>query len=370
MKIAHVVTLLSSQGAFGGPTTVAWQQTASLARRGHTVTLLGGWDGQAKTTCPEGVEVLRFRARQVVPRAGFSGLWSPALSRYLLRNSQAFDVIHIHLGRDMVTLPAAQIAMSRRVPYVAQTHGMIIPDSRTRAIVVDALATRRILTGAQRVFFLTNNEREALNGVARAALPLEQLKNGIAADDQEALPTSSAPDVLFCARLHPRKRVLAFADMAAELIRDGGAATFSVVGADEGDLYALRKRIADQDLQGRLVYEGSLSPDAVRDRLRRASVYVLPSVNEPFPMTVLEAMAVGTPVVITDSCHIAADLDHDGAALVTDGSSAGLASAVRRLMADASLRTDLRERAFDVLNTDYNIDHVAAQLDDTYHGLI
>jgi glycosyltransferase involved in cell wall biosynthesis len=372
MKICHVVTLLSADGAFGGPTSVAWQQALSLAHRGNKVTLLCGWDGRAEIQLADGVDVLPFRARQLVPGADSSGLCAPSLCLYLLRYGRSFDVLHIHLARDLITLTAAQIASASHLPYVVQTHGMIGPDQRTKATITDTLATRRTLRKARRLLFLTDEEQDALKQVAHGFLPLERLKNGIASEETDALQEGNhhVQEVLFCARLHPRKRVLAFADMAAELLRRGVDASFVVVGPDEGDLTRLQSRIRDTDLRGRLAYEGALPPVEVRDRLRRASVYVLPSENEPFPMTVLEAMSVGTPAVLTDSCHIATELHAQDAALVTDGSPEGLADAVQRLLIDSQTWKTLRAHAFDAVRTTYSIDAVGAQLEATYRSAI
>lgn len=345
-----------------------------MARNRHNVTLLGGWDGQASPPDLDGVAVRLFRARQLIPATRFSGLISPGLSRYLISHSKAYDLVHIHLGRDLVTLNAALIAKARRLPYVVQTHGMITPDTRMKARLLDSIATRRTLLGADRVFYLTQNEQTALNDVAGQKLWLEYLRNGITIDNAETSEghnsSSTVKTVLFCARLHPRKRVLAFADMAAALVRRGVDANFVVAGPDDGDLSALRTRASRSDLKGRLSYEGALSPDVVSNRLRQATVYVLPSINEPFPMTVLEAMAVGTPAVLTDTCHIGAELNEQGAALITDGSPERLADAVQRLLTDDLAYQSVRSNAFELLKANYSIDAVATQLDSTYRDVL
>jgi hypothetical protein len=72
MRILHVVTLVSADGAYGGPVAVAVAQTQALAELGHDVTLLAGWDGRAKLSAPKvDVQLLRARAdRPVRGRAG------------------------------------------------------------------------------------------------------------------------------------------------------------------------------------------------------------------------------------------------------------------------------------------------------------
>src|SRR6478735_802081 len=104
MRIAHVVTYVSADGAFGGPVAVAIAQAEELARRGNDVHFLAGWDGVATLQIP-GVDVRLFATKHRAP--GLSGLSAPGLRRFLGRHRDSFDVVHVHLGRDLVTLPAA-----------------------------------------------------------------------------------------------------------------------------------------------------------------------------------------------------------------------------------------------------------------------
>ena len=377
MKIAHVVTYLSDDHAFGGPLSVARAQTRELVRRGHRVDLLTGWDGVGHLDLP-GVTVRTFPVRQAVPRTGFSGLVAPGLHA-ALTTPGAYDVVHIHLARDLITLPAARRALARKIPYVLQPHGMVMPDPRLRARVTDRLATRSVLSGAARVLALTEVEADGLASLSGQALPLTRLANGLPyAPPSDADPggtsaqraASGGPEVLFLARLHPRKRVLAFAAMAQILIERGVAARFSVAGPDEGELAALRAEIQDRGLSEHLTYEGPVATDDVPARLASAAVYVLPSVHEPFPMTVLEALSAGTPTVVTDTCHISGILDKHGAALVTDGSPVALADAVERLLREPGTVAQLRDGGRRALAAEFSITAVADQLEEIYASAI
>jgi glycosyltransferase involved in cell wall biosynthesis len=213
------------------------------------------------------------------------------------------------------------LARARRVPYVVQTHGMIQPDPRLKARVLDAIGMRRLLMAARRRFVLTHHEHDDLIEVLRASVPCERLQNGVPeARDEPRVDRGAGREVLFCARLHRRKRPVAFVDMADELVSRGVSATFPLVGPDGGELSAVEGAIVAAGLQKVVHYEGALDHAAVPARMRRADVYVLPSINEPFPMSLLEALSLGVPSVRTDTCDIADLLIEYNAALVTDGS--------------------------------------------------
>ncbi|MCZ0990571.1 glycosyltransferase [Streptomyces diastatochromogenes] len=107
-------------------------------------------------------------------------------------------------------------------------------------------------------------------------------------------------------------------EMAALVHQELPEARFTLYGPDDGSLPAVRRLIAD-GLTDVVHYGGALDPADAREAYRTAAVHVLASVNEPFGMTVIEAMAAGTPVVLTDTCGIADELARRGAAVVTDG---------------------------------------------------
>ncbi|WP_052129065.1 glycosyltransferase [Clavibacter michiganensis] len=364
LRIAHVLPYVSADGAFGGPVAVAIEQCRELARQGHRVALLAGWDGDVDLRV-EGVDVRLFRARPI-PGLGFSGLLSPALARALRQHAREFDVIHIHLGRHLIALSAADICRRAGVPYVLQTHGMVIEDPRPRARLLDAACVRRLLGDARAVLALTEAESDALSAVSRGGATVVRVRNGVSSGtitrDQDP---SRLPEVLFLARLHPRKRVLAFAETAALLHERGVAARFAVVGPDEGDRQALLDFI-DRRPGIPLSYEGSIAPGRSAVRLATADVYVLPSVREVFPMTVLESMSVGTPVVLTQDCGISAELRDAAAALVTDGTPAGMADAVAEILESKTLRESLLAGMRKSLAEDFGIAAVATTLIDIY----
>ncbi|WP_317231536.1 glycosyltransferase [Clavibacter capsici] len=364
LRIAHVLPYVSADGAFGGPVAVAVEQCRELARQGHRVALLAGWDGRVDLRV-EGVDVRLFRARPI-PGLGFSGLLSPALARALRQHAREFDVIHLHLGRHLIALSAADICRRAGVPYVLQTHGMVIEDPRPRARLLDAACVRRLLGDARAVLALTEAESDALSAVSRGGATVVRVRNGVSSGtitrDQDP---SRLPEVLFLARLHPRKRVLAFAETAALLHERGVAARFAVVGPDEGDRQALLEFI-DRRPGVPLSYEGSIAPGHSAVRLAAADAYVLPSVREVFPMTVLESMSVGTPVVLTQDCGISAELRDAGAALVTDGTPAGMADAVAGILESRTLRESLLAGMRKSLAEDFGIAAVATTLIEIY----
>ncbi|MEA5453400.1 glycosyltransferase [Sinomonas sp. JGH33] len=307
MRILHVLTLVTPDGSLGGPLRVAVNQLAALREKGHEVLLAAGargFDGPLPDEY-EGIPVRLFSAFPSVPGTGFAGLAAPAMLPWLARWARDADVVHVHLARDLVTLPAAVVLGALGVPYVVQTHGMIDSSERRLAAVLDVVATRRAVRDAQAVLALTARERSDLLEVVPGLPTPELLHNGVPATRLRARPGRSAVDVLFLARLHERKRPLVFVDAAKLLAREFPTARFSLVGPDEGQGDAVRAALASDDADGRIRWEGPLEPGQTLERMAQSSVYVLPASHEPFGMTVVEAMSVGLPVVVLNDCGLA-----------------------------------------------------------------
>jgi len=270
-----------------------------------------------------------------------------------------------------VTLPAAVLAALFGVRYVVQPHGMIAPDKRAKARIFDALATHRVLRRASRVFALTEREQSNLAALTPTPQSIDQIPNGIRhypEHQRPATPSGRIPEVVFIARLHPNKRVMAFANMARLLYDDGVVAKFTVFGPDEGDLSKLLEYIRSGSAPPSLTYEGPLKQGRAPDRLAAADVYVLPSEREVFPMTVLESLAVGTPSVVTVGCEISHELEQNAAALVTDGTPTQLASAVRTLLLDRAMWRELANNGRVLVREHFGIEMVADKLEAAYRG--
>jgi glycosyltransferase involved in cell wall biosynthesis len=366
MRILQVVTLIAPDGAYGGPARVALNQSAELAARGYNVTLAAATRGfRQPPTEIDGVPVHLFKARTMLPKLGFPGIGSPGLYRWFRSNSSGFDVVHIHFGRDLVAVPIAVSAHRSRVPYVLQTHGMVVPSQHPLSRPLDAVWTRKLLRDARAVLYLTEKEREQLGEVARSPLHLVQLGNGVP-DYTPAGSGSRQPEVLFVARMHARKRPLMFIEVAKALLREGVDAQFTLIGPDEGEGAALRAALRNET---RICWEGPLAPADVPARMSEASIYVLPSEREPYPMTVLEAMAVGLPVVLAADCGLAPLVKRARCGLVVEDDQVAFVDAVRSLLADRALASEMGELARKTAYNEFGMSVIGDRLECLYDAV-
>ncbi|NHW47734.1 glycosyltransferase [Paenarthrobacter sp. MSM-2-10-13] len=181
---------------------------------------------------------------------------------------------------------------------------------------------------------------------------------------------NSSFQFLYLARLHSRKRPTVLVDAAAMLAKTiDKQIEVALVGPDEGEESKVRQQILDTGTSDWIRIEGPLQPGSTLDRMRKASVYVLPSVNEPFPMSVLEAMSVGVPVIVTDSCGLAPFIAESGAGIVSDSSVEVLSAAMRRFVEEPGLRASAAAAAVGLARERFSMYAVTSQLEDVYQSL-
>ncbi|OBB44627.1 glycosyltransferase [Mycobacterium sp. 852002-51961_SCH5331710] len=376
MKVLQVLTLVSPDGAYGGPARVAFNQCAALLEAGHEATLIAGTHGYPiPPQRIDGTPVRLFAARRVLPGLGYAATWTPAMTGWLRRHGPGFDVVHVHLARDLVTVPAARTALQLGLPVVVQTHGMVITGTHPLAAPIDALWTKKLLGSASAVFYLNDAERAELEAIGGPGLRLEPLVNGVSTEEvANPVKRSQPPEVLFLARLHERKRPEVFAAAALELLRKDVDAQFALVGPPEGAEGAVDRIIAEARADGFgeacLRREPAVPPELVAERMGAAAVYVLPAVREPFGMSVIEALAEGVPVVINADGGLADFVERNGCGVVVAGGPHDYADAISRLLADPETAQAQGEAGRAAVRETYGMAPVLQRLEDVYGSIV
>jgi glycosyltransferase involved in cell wall biosynthesis len=147
----------------------------------------------------------------------------------------------------------------------------------------------------------------------------------------------------FAGRLGPQKAL----EIALEAVASVADVTLVLAG-DGPERAALEARAIELGLEGRARFLGSVSREQVLRLFRAADASVLSSAWENFPHTVVEALAVGCPVIATAVGGVPEVVrDGENGLLVPPGDASALAGAIRRFFDDGELRRRLVEAAAD-----------------------
>ena len=276
------------------------------------------------------------------------------------------NLVHIHGLYDLLGPAAAAVSRGLEIPYVVETMGMFRPVAggalRKRAFM--RLFGRSMLRGAARFVVTSGREADDLvnGGIDKDRIDVRH--NGV--EPVAATATAGAgpgpafraahgigpetPFVLFLGRISPVKNIelllAAFARLAAP------DAVLVIAGPAEGSKYLGKLK----EIAGRLgtadrvriigpVYGGDKAA-----ALAEAAMLVLPSVNENFGTVAVEAMAVGTPAVVTETCGVAEHL-RDGGGLVVALDADDMRTAIDSLLVNDGPRSDMGDRAKVIAST-------------------
>ncbi len=227
-----------------------------------------------------------------------------------LASTREFDIIHCH---DWMTIPAGQELKKRTgKPLVFTIHSTEY--DRTANLypfknIVDV--EKRGIDEADLVITVSKNMKEQLIQRYQAdEKKVTVIYNGV---DYLRFPgiteKSHRNIVLFLGRLTNQKGPDFFLHAAAKVLEEESNVLFAVAG--QGDkLPELIGEAIDLGIMDHVIFTGYLSEEELLRAYEMADVYVMPSVSEPFGITALEAIASGTPVIVSKNAGVCERIKH------------------------------------------------------------
>ncbi|MCK1735273.1 glycosyltransferase [Bradyrhizobium sp. 138] len=377
MKIVHVIPSLAP--LHGGPTFVAMNLTKALADRGHDVHLV--------TTDRAGVPDLRWLDNvsvRVVKEKFSPYAYAPGLARELKPLIPASDVVHIHGLYLYPTVLAAKLALRHGVPYIVRPAGALDPYHLSRKVlkkaVFDRLVHNRVLRNASAFHFTTEVEMEISQPRTYARKSIV-VPNGLDVAGIERLSqkgrfrktlgkAGSKKLVLFLGRINYKKGFEILIPAFATLRKSIPDVHLVIAGNDDGHLSAVRALIEAHDIAEDCTVTGFLGAPEKFEALADADVFALPSYSENFANALFEALACGTPCVISNRVNSWPEVAAAGAAAVIDTKVEDLVDALGEVLSSAERRGALSQNARDFTRQNYDWSTIASKLEYEYQSLV
>lgn len=384
MRVLHLIPSISPLR--GGPSQAVLALAAAQRARGLDAVVL--------TTNDHGDRVLgdlpigRWCERQGVPVLAFAR-WSPpirALREFavasgllggLRRELAATDLLHVHALFSFPSTAGMALARQQQVPYLLRSIGQLnrwsLRQSPGRKRLLLKLVERRNLNGARALHFTSDAEREEAADLGLRP-PAIVLPLGVELPELDPpVPASADREVrwLFLSRIHPKKQLPVLFEALADLQRRQPAARWLLDVAGDGDasyveqLQQLAQRLG---LAERIHWCGFATGDAKAALLARADWFVLPSASENFGIAAAEALAAGTPVILSPGVALAPDVGQAGAGLVCEPEPAALAQALERALQPPSAAMVQAARALAAER--YSWPAIAAALEQHYEAIL
>jgi glycosyltransferase involved in cell wall biosynthesis len=375
VKILHVISSVNPAG--GGPIEGIRQLGRTLERQGHDVEI-------ASLDSPE-APYLKQSPLRVYPLGpghlhyGFSPRFVP----WLRSNASRYNAVIVNGIWQYHSFGTWQALHGGQIPYVLFTHGMLdpwfkkeYPLKHVKKWMYWPWAEYRVLRDASAVLFTCEEERR----LARDSFWLYKCHEVVVsygtakpegdaeAEKQEFL--SHYPELrgkrlaFFIGRIHPKKGCDLLIEAFAKVLGSEPDWQLVIAGPDQVGLReSLNYRAAELGMASKVTWTGMLSGTMKWGALRSAEIFVLPSHQENFGIAVAEALAAGTPTLISNKVNIWREIEADGAGIVAEDTLEGTCQLFQSYASlSEEKQMDMRRAALDCFIQRFEIKRAAGTL--------
>lgn len=380
MKVLHIIPSISPLR--GGPSVAVLEMAAAQRHLGIDAAILTTND-HGPGINPE-MPLGEWFKQDEVPILAFprwSPQWglfrefaiSPNLSLWLTSNIGNYQILHVHALFSWPCTTAMAIARRVGVPYVIRTIGQLnhwsLNQKAVRKRIFLHLIERRNLSGAAALHFTTKEEQVQARDLDIATrswvIPL-----GVSVHEEhvDSPPRNERPTTfLFLSRIHPKKQLERLIEAFWLLQQRLPEASWLLRIAGNGDpdyLSRLRRQVRTLGLEDRCQWLGFLEGDAKWKALQDADWFVLPSASENFGIAAIEALAAGTPPILSPEVAVAADIAAATAGQVSSSEPKQLVLILETALSGPT--PEMRASARTLAATKYSWSAIANQLHQAY----
>jgi glycosyltransferase involved in cell wall biosynthesis len=396
LHIVYVAHAYKPAYRIGGPIWSISALAEGMVARGHRVTVFAT-NGNAeedldvptdREVMVDGVGVWYFRRTEPIKHylpwfkyvsQSIGYLYTPDLRPTMKSMLPSIDVVHTQMPFVYPTQAAARVALAGGRPLFYSQRGVFDPSrlrfrSWKKSLYI-RLVERPIMRRATGLVALTPEEAESFRALG-VRTPVHLIPNGINVEQfrRVASPGSvldlgisdSDQVILFLARVHETKGPDVAVDAFIRIAQAHPHAVLVLAGNDEQGLLArLMEKVAALNLQKRVLAPGLVSGQRKIDLLARADVFVLPSIGEGLSMAALEALASGTPAVLSRECNLPI-VGEVGAGAVVNRTPEDFARAISRLLSNPELRRESADSAYRLARDHFSWSPILNRLEDIY----
>lgn len=339
MKILRVVSDLYPV-VVGGIGLHAHEMSKWQAKLGHDVTVYtSNGDGRPIQESKDGYKIVRFR--NVLKLMGNS--INPSLFFRTLNTRNDFDIVHAHSHLFFSTNMCAIVRRLGSSPLVITNHGLI---SQTVPMWVHRVYIPTIakwtFRSADRIICYTEKEKSMLIELTIDSNKIAVIHNGI--DTNVFVPPNKETNcgqILWIGRFIPGKGAEYLIETFSILVREWPDLKLLMIG--NGPFKKnIEQKIHELNLSKNIIMKGFVPNSELPSIYQNSDVFVLPSINEGVPRTILEAMACGIPVVCTELPQLI-DIVKGCGIMVPKRDPQALAEAVSKIISDKGLSQKLGE---------------------------
>lgn len=402
LKILQVSLRFPPAHAYGGVPRTTYLVSKELVKRGHDVTVFttDAYDTNSRLTprnnptFVDGISVYRFRT--VSNYLAYKNMpIAPGMAFALGRHIEGFDLIHLREHFHFQAVLVHHYAIKKNVPYILQAHGSL-------PRMIEALDSKRALLSKSQpkrlfnVFFGNSILQDASKIIATSRIESDYFKdafidfpfnkvaylpNVVDLMSYRDLPErghfrakvgmdNQVKAILFLGRIHPVKNIETLLAAFSKVKRTVECPVKLVIaGPDEGHLHTLKSLANQLEVENDVVFPGPLYEREKLEAYVDADVFVLPSYYESFGNVALEALACGTPVIVTNTCGVSEWISKD-LGYVVECNEEGLFGALSEILQNEQLSKKLGSNGKKLVEQEFGLDKSILRLEKLYEDVV
>ena len=310
MEILQVIPYFS--WVYGGPVRVVYEVSNELAKRGHNVHIYttdvsnnGYLNENEKIEMADGVTLKYFHCNSSTMANKLKLHFSNEMLSEIKKTLNNFDIIHSREWRGVPNFYIWYYAKKYGVPYILQAHGSTPLTYRNQVdsltfpkFVYDKIIGKKIVKDASKVIALNKKEFNQYLAAGVDVRKIGMIPNGINFSEFEDLPVKgkfreryginqNQKIILFLGRLNKIKGIEILIKSFKTVLNDLTNVKLIISGPDDGMLFSLQNLVKNLKIGDKVIFTGPLYSNEKIMAYLDSDIYVLPSLYETFPNTVL-----------------------------------------------------------------------------------
>ncbi|NLH39965.1 MAG: glycosyltransferase [Elusimicrobia bacterium] len=324
--------------------------------------------------------------REDLPRSVMPSFSSKLLKR-IMEESKNYDLIHLNGIFDSYAIFTFFI----NKPYVLSPRGTFMIDAYNKIFIKKIkknifinIIGRRIVKKAKNIHLLTNMEKkDFLSFFPKYENKIKVIPNGLNLNNFNTSIVSenlikkfpaikNKKLILYLSRINWKKGLDLLFPAFTKLVKENSDYHLLMAGDDDGDDYTLKMKnlVKELGILDSVTFTGLLVGEDKIEAFKRAEIFVLPSYSENFGVAIIEAMAWGVPIVISNKVGVYDDVEKNKAGIIVETNIESVYYGMKTLLENNNLRIEISKNAQKMVKEYYDIDKVTDNMIKMYEEVL
>lgn len=386
MKVLHIISSYYPAFKYGGPIESVHLLNKALVEKGVAVDVFTtdtGIDKNNNIETNKWITIDGVRVKYLKYFFYEHYTFSPSLLFAVFKEVKNYDLIHITGVWNFSVLAGTLACILNKKPFIISPRGALYKDainikSKFIKLLYFNLIAKHYLKRANAIHYTTEDEKEnVFQGINNNSIIIP---NGIDLNHFNNLPPKNSfknkypilkdkKYILFLGRIHRQKGIDLLIEAFKLIARKYNDLYLVIVGPDNvGYRKEVEKSLKKDNLLNGVVFTGTLSGEEKLSAYVDAEVFVLPSYFENFGMAVIEAMACGTPVIISNKVGISDKIERNKSGLIVQNDPPKVYEGIKLLLDNKELYKEISSNGRNMVKNHYDISSVAEQMIGLYNN--